>query len=420
MSKNSLMEKIGEKAKFASTSLSMLSNDKKNAVLKQFNQYLKINEQLILSANKKDLFNANSKKIKDSMISRLTLNSKKISEIRNSINKIIKFKDPTGKTLSSWKRPNGLIIKKISIPIGIIGIIYESRPNVTSDVSALCFKSGNVVILRGGSEAFHSNKILAKLFRKALKKKKCNENCVQFVQSKDRRHVDYLLSSMKNYVDLIIPRGGKNLVKKVLKKSSVSIVGHYEGLCHVFIDREADLSTAINIVKNSKMRNVSICGAAETLLIDKMCLKTHCKPILDQLSALGCKIIGEKLIRESISGKMKIATEKDWETEYLSPTISVKIVNGVEGAINHINKYGSSHTDSIVTKNKKTAKKFLSNINSSIAVHNASTQFADGGEFGFGAEVGISTSKLHPRGPIGLDQLTTYKYILEGKGQIRK
>ena len=420
MSKNSFMEKIGERAKFASLNLSKLNINKKNSVLKQFSQYLKVNEQSILNANKKDVSNAESKKIKDSMINRLKLSSEKISQIRRSIDKIVKFKDPTDKTLSSWKRPNGLIIKKVSIPIGVIGIIYESRPNVTSDVSALCFKSGNVVILRGGSEAFHSNKILAKLFRKALKKKKCNENCVQFVQSKDRRHVDYLLSGMKNYIDLIIPRGGKSLVKKVLKKSSVSIVGHYEGLCHVFVDREADLNTAIKVVKNSKMRNVSICGAAETLLIDKMCLNTHCKPILDQLSALGCKIIGDKMIRKFASRKMKIATEKDWKTEYLSPIISVKSVNGVEDAINHINKYGSSHTDSIVTKNKKTAKKFLKSINSSIAVHNASTQFADGGEFGFGAEVGISTSKLHPRGPIGLDQLTTYKYILEGKGQIRK
>ena len=420
MSKNSFMEKIGEKAKFASLNLPKLNINKKNSVLKQFSQYLKVNEQSILNANKKDVSNAESKKIKDSMINRLKLSSKKISQIRNSIDKIVKFKNPTDKTLSSWKRPNGLIIKKVSIPIGVIGIIYESRPNVTSDVSALCFKSGNVVILRGGSEAFHSNKILAKLFRKAIKKKKCNENCVQFVQNKERRHVDYLLSGMKNYVDLIIPRGGKSLVKKVQKKSSVAIVGHYEGLCHVFIDREADLSIAIKVVKNSKMRNVSICGAAETLLIDKMCLKTHCKPILDQLSALGCKIIGDKIIRKFISGKMKIATEKDWETEYLSSTISVKSVSGVEDAINHINKYGSSHTDSIVTKNKKTAKKFLSSINSSIAVHNASTQFADGGEFGFGAEVGISTNKLHPRGPIGIDQLTTYKYILKGKGQIRK
>jgi len=250
MTKNLYMEKIGKKAKIASLNLSNLSIDKRNSVLKQFSHYLKTNEKLILNSNKKDISNAKSKKIKDSMIDRLKLNSKKISQIRSAIKKIIKFRDPIGKTLSSWKRPNGLIIKRVSIPIGVIGIIYESRPNVTSDVSALCFKSGNVVILRGGSEAFHSNKILAKLFRKALKKKKCNENCVQFIQSKERRHVDYLLSGMKNYVDLIIPRGGKSLVKKVLKKSSVSIVGHYEGLCHVFVDREAHLSTAIKIVKN--------------------------------------------------------------------------------------------------------------------------------------------------------------------------
>tara|TARA_Y100000590_G_scaffold290232_1_gene326672 strand:+ start:2082 stop:3344 length:1263 start_codon:yes stop_codon:yes gene_type:complete len=420
MYKKTFMEKIGKKAKLASFSLSRLSINKKNSVLRQFSQYLKTNKKSILNANKKDLFNAKSKKIKDSMLNRLKLDDEKIEQIRSSINKIIKFKDPTGKTLARWKRPNGLIIKRVSIPIGVIGIIYESRPNVTSDVSALCFKSGNVVILRGGSEAFNSNKILAKLFRKALKKKKCDENCVQFVESKERRHVDYLLSSMQDYVDLIIPRGGKNLVKKVLKKSVVSIIGHYEGLCHVFVDKDADLNLAIKIVKNSKMRNVSICGAAETLLIDKVCLKTHCKPILNQLSDLGCKIIGDKTIKKFISRKMKIATEKDWKTEYLSSIISVKSVNGVEEAISHINKYGSLHTDSIVTKNKKTAKKFLSSINSSIAVHNASTQFADGGEFGFGAEVGISTNKLHPRGPIGLDQLTTYKYILEGKGQIRK
>ena len=420
MIKNFYMQRIGEKAKIASLNLSNININKKNSVLKQFNQYLKTYERSILNANRKDLYNAKLKKIKDSMIERLKLNSHKISEIRNSIGKIIKFKDPVGKTLSYWKRPNGLTIKRVSIPIGVIGIIYESRPNVTSDVSALCFKSGNVVILRGGSEAFHSNKILAKLFKKALKKKKCDVNCVQFVEHKNRNHVDYLLSDMKKYVDLIIPRGGKNLVKKVLDKSSVAIIGHYEGLCHVFVDRDADLNTAIKVVKNSKMRNVSICGAAETLLIDKMCLKTHCKPILEQLNKLGCKIIGDKIIKKNFSQKIKIASEKDWKTEYLSATISVKSVNGVKEAINHINKYGTSHTDSIVTKNKKTAQKFLSGIKSSIAIHNASTQFADGGEFGFGAEVGISTCKLHPRGPIGLDQLTTYKYILAGKGQIRK
>jgi len=420
MKKNFYMQKIGEKARIASSKLNKVNIDKRNSVLKKYIQYLKTYEKLILKANNKDILNAKFKKINESMISRLKLDNKKIKQIRNSIKKIIKFKDPVNKTLASWKRPNGLLIKKITIPIGVIGVIYESRPNVTSDVSSLCFKSGNAVILRGGSEALNSNLILAKLFKKALKNKNCDENCVQFIKYKDRKHVDYLLSSMKQYVDLIIPRGGKNLVKKVLKKSTVPIVGHYEGICHVYIDREADLKTSIKIVNNSKMRNVSICGAAETLLIDRACLKTHCKPILNNLKNLGCKIIGDRKIKKFISEKIKIASKKDWGTEYLSPTISVKTVNGVRGAIDHINQYGSSHTDSIVTRNKKTAKKFLLNVKSSIAIHNASTQFADGGEFGFGSEVGISTSKLHPRGPIGLDQLTTYKYILKGFGQTRK
>jgi len=420
MSRNLYMEKLGEKAKLASLHLSNVNIKKRNSVLKQFSQYLKTNTQIILKANKKDVSNAKSKNIKDNMIDRLKLSNKKILQIRNSIEEIIKFKDPIGKTLSSWKRPNGLIIKRVSIPIGVIGVIYESRPNVTADVSVLCFKTGNAVILRGGSEAFYSNKILAELFRRALKKKKCDENCVQFIESKDRYHVDYLLSGMKKYVDVIIPRGGKSLVKKVQKKSVVPTIGHLEGICHVYVDREADLNMAIKIVENAKMRNTSVCGAAETLLIDKKCLKTHCEPILNHLNNSGCEIIGDKTIKKNFSGRMKIASKKDWKTEYLSPTISVKSVNGVQEAISHINEYGTLHTDSIVTKNKKTAKKFLSNINSSIVIHNASTQFADGGEFGFGAEVGISTGKLHPRGPVGLDQLTTYKYILEGKGQIRK
>ena len=411
---------MGEKAKIASLKLSNININKRNEVLKQFNQYLKKNKKKIINLNKKDIYKAKSKKLKNSIIERLMLNNKKIDQIINSIKEIIKFKDPLGKTLSTWRRPNGLIIKKISIPIGVIAVIYESRPNVTSDVAALCFKTGNVVILRGGSEAFHSNKILTKLFKKALKKKKCDENCVQFIENTNRKNVDYLLSNMKNYIDVIIPRGGKSLVKKVLKKSSVSIIGHYEGLCHVYVDRDADLNIAIKVVKNSKMRNFSICGAAETLLIDKACLKTHCQPILNHLNNLQCKIIGDKFIKKFITKKIKTATNKDWKTEYLAPKISVKAVNGVIEAIDHINKYGSSHTDSIVTKNKETAKKFLSSINSSIVIHNASTQFADGGEFGFGAEVGISTNKLHPRGPVGINQLTTYKYILEGKGQIRK
>jgi len=418
MSSNFYMEKIGKNAKFASKGLSNINIDKKNAVLLQFCKYLKIYSKDILKANKKDVVNA--KKNKSKMIDRLTLDNKKIKKISNSVKEIIKFSDPLSKTLESWKRPNGLIIKKISIPIGVIGVIYESRPNVTSDVSALCFKSGNAVILRGGSEAYYSNKIISNLFRKALKKKKCNENCVQFISNKKRSNVDYILSSMKEYIDIIIPRGGKSLVKKVKEKSTVPTIGHLEGICHVYVDKEANIKMATKIVENAKMRNVSICGAAETLLIDRNCLKTHCTPILNKLSKLGCEIVADEKIKKYFSKKIKLAKKNDWDTEYLSATISVKSVNSVEDAINHINKHGTSHTDTIVTNNQKTAKKFLSNVKSSIAIHNASTQFADGGEFGFGAEVGISTEKLHPRGPVGLNQLTTYKYFVKGKGQIRK
>ncbi len=420
MTKNLYMEQIGAKAKKASINLNNISHNKKKNVLKLFSKYLNTYSKSILKANRMDILKARSKKIKGSFIERLRLDNKKIQQIRNSVNEIIKFKNPLEKTLSSWRRPNGIIIKRVSIPIGVIGVVYESRPNVTSDVSALCFKTGNTVILRGGSEALNTNKVLSKLFRKALKKKKCDENCIQLIEKISRKNVDYLLSNMKNYIDLIIPRGGKNLVKKVMKKTSIAIIGHYEGLCHVYVDREADLKMAIKVVKNSKMRNVSICGAAETLLIDKKCLKTHCKPILDILLNSGCSVVGDKIIKKIFPLKIKKATLKDWKTEYLTAKISVKCVNGVEEAIKHINQFGSFHTDTIVTRNKKTAKKFVSNINSSIAIHNASTQFADGGEFGFGAEVGISTGRLHPRGPVGVDQLTTYKYILKGSGQIRK
>ena len=420
MYRNLYMQQVGVKAKIASNNISHLNIVKKNLVLKKFRKYLIINSKLILKENKKDISNAKLKKISTSMIDRLSLDEEKIFQIAKSLNEIIKFKDPVGKVLSSWKRPNGLIIKRVSIPLGVVGVIYESRPNVTSDIAALCFKAGSAVILRGGSEAFYSNKILAYLFKKALISEKCNKNCVQLVKSKDRRNVDYLLSKMQKYVDVIIARGGKNLIKKVQTKSKIPTIGHLEGICHVYIDKKADLDMSVRIVKNAKMRNVSICGAAETLLIDNACLKTHCTPILNAFTKSGCSIIGDEIIKKEFSGIIKIAKLKDWNTEYLSPTISVKSVNGVNDAINHINKYGSFHTDSIITKNKKTAEKFLSKVKSSIAVHNASTQFADGGEFGFGAEVGISTNKMHPRGPVGLDQLTTYKYVVEGKGQIRK
>ncbi len=283
----------------------------------------------------------------------------------------------------------------------------------------MCLKSGNVAILRGGSESFNSNKILANLFRNSLEKNRIDKNCIQFIESKNRKIVDYLLSKMSNYVDVIVPRGGKNLVAKVKKLSNVNVIGHLEGNCHVYVDKDAELQMARKIVLNSKMRKTSICGAAETLLIDDKCIKSHALPIIRELILLGCEVVVDKKINKLFQNRLKLAKEIDWKTEYLKPKISIKSVNGVKDAVSHILKYGTMHTDSIITNNKKTAEFFLNQINSSIAIHNASTQFADGGEFGFGGEIGISTNKMPPRGPVGIDQLTSYKYIVEGKGSVR-
>ena len=322
--------------------------------------------------------------------------------------------------MSKWKRPNGLIIKRVTVPIGVISVIYESRPNVTSDVSSLCFKSGSSVILRGGSEAYFTNKLLANLFRKALKDNNVDRNFIQFIESRDRKIVDFILKKMRKYIDVIIPRGGKNLVKKVQKLSSIPIIGHLEGICHTYIDKDADLNLAKKITYNAKLRNTSICGATETILIHEKSLKRSVNPILKKLEKNNCIIYADKKIKRIFKGKSRTAFEKDWSKEYLSAKVSVKCVKNVNEAINHINKYGTMHTDAIITKNKKTANYFLKNVKSSIAIHNSSTQFADGGEFGFGGEVGISTNKLPPRGPVGLNQLVTYKYEVLGTGQIRK
>ena len=374
----------------------------------------------IINQNNKDVKQAIKKRLTNNLIERLKINQKKINNICLAIKNVSKLKDPVDITINKWKRPNNLLIKKVSIPLGIVGVIFESRPNVSSDVSSLCFKSGNAVILRGGSEALNSNKILISLFRKALKKNKVNPNYVQLIEKKNRKYVDFMLSNMSKYIDIIIPRGGKGLVAKVQKLSKVPIIGHLEGICHTYIDKEADLKMAIKVTHNAKLRNTSICGATETILINKKIVKKFCNPVLKKLEENHCKIIGDKYLKKFYKGKFLLAKEKDWATEYLSPTVSVKCVENLKHAIDHINKYGTMHTDAIITKNKKSATKFLKNVKSSIAIHNASTQFADGGEFGFGGEVGISTNKLPPRGPVGLEQLVSYKYEIVGKGQIRK
>jgi len=411
------MNLIGIKARKASEY--KVTTEVKNKVLNDYAKLIKNEKKFIINQNSKDINYARKKGLKENLIKRLHLNENKLNGIINSILKIAKLRDPINNTLEKWKRPNGLSIKRVSIPIGVIGVIYESRPNVTSDVASLCFKSGNVVILKGGSEAINSNKALAKLFRKALKKNKVNENFIQFIDSKQRRLVDIMLSKMKKYIDVIIPRGGKNLVKKVLELSKVPIIGHLEGLCHTYIDKDAELKMAKEVVYNAKLRNTSICGATETILIHKNIVKKFSNPILQALENNGCKIIGDKILKSYYKGQVYPAKEKDWSTEYLASIVSVKVVKNSEEAIKHINKYGTMHTDSIITKNKKTAKYFLKNVKSSIAMHNTSTQFADGGEFGFGGEVGISTNTLPPRGPVGLNQLISYKYEITSNGKIR-
>jgi len=411
------MNLIGIKARKASEY--KVTTEVKNKVLNDYAKLIKNEKKFIINQNSKDINYARKKGLKENLIKRLHLNENKLDGIINSILKIAKLRDPIDSTLEKWKRPNGLNIKRVSIPIGVIGVIYESRPNVTSDVASLCFKSGNVVILKGGSEAINSNKALAKLFRKALKKNKVNENFIQFIDSKQRRLVDIMLSKMKKYIDVIIPRGGKNLVKKVLELSKVPIIGHLEGLCHTYIDKDAELKMAKEVVYNAKLRNTSICGATETILIHKNIVKKFSNPILQELENSGCKIIGDKILKSYYNGQVYPAKEKDWSTEYLASIVSVKVVKNSEEAIKHINKYGTMHTDSIITKNKKTAKYFLKNVKSSIAMHNTSTQFADGGEFGFGGEVGISTNTLPPRGPVGLNQLISYKYEITSNGKIR-
>ncbi|MDC0585695.1 glutamate-5-semialdehyde dehydrogenase [Candidatus Pelagibacter sp.] len=414
---NKYMNLIGIKARKASEN--KISTKSKNKILKDYAKLLDKEKNFILKENTKDIKFAKNKGLKENLINRLLINEKRLNDIIKSIHKIEKLKDPINITLNKWKRPNGLNISRVTIPIGVIGVIYESRPNVTSDVASLCFKSGNSVILKGGSEAINTNRILAKLFRRALKINKIDENYIQFIDSRERKVVDIMLSKMKSYIDIIIPRGGKSLVKRVQDFSNVPIVGHLEGLCHTFIDKDANLDMAINIIYNAKLRNTGICGATETILMHDKIVKKFCNPVLKKLEAENCKIYGDKILKKYYQGNLFTAKEKDWSTEYLDSAVSVKVVKDSVEAINHINKYGTMHTDSIITQNKKTAMQFLKSIKSSIAMHNTSTQFADGGEFGFGGEVGISTNILPPRGPVGLEQLVSYKYEISSKGKIR-
>ena len=413
--KNNILE-LGKNAKKASIEMKLLSNDQKNQALSNLIKNISINKEKILEANNIDLENGKKKSLSNPLINRLTLTKKSIDGLIKSIEDIITIPDPIGLTLEKWERPNGLKFRKISTPLGVLGVIYESRPNVTVDASCLSIKSGNCIILRGGSDSFYSSKELVKNITQSFNEAGLPNYCVQMIDTPEREAVDHLLN-MQNYVDVIIPRGGKGLIKKINSVSKIPVIKHLDGICHVYVDKDADLKIAEKVVFNSKMRRPEICGAAETLLIDEN-FKHNAMEILTPLKKVNCEIRGDKFI-QSLDKNFKSANEEDWSMEYLDKILSVKIVSGVEEAINHINGYSSGHTESIITNNVQTFEKFYNKVDSAIILKNASTQFADGGEFGFGAEIGISTDKIHVRGPVGTKHLTTFKYVVDGDGQER-
>ena len=413
-----IMNDIGLKASIANTKLSTASNEEKNVALNSMADQIEKDQSTILLENKRDIELAKSNNISSAMIDRLSLDETGIKNIASSIRNVAKLNDPVGRVLDSWDRPNGLIIKRVSIPIGVIGIIYEARPNVTADAASLCLKSGNASILRSGSDSFHSSFAIYESIKNGLKTTSLDNNSIQFVPTKDREAVGLMLGGLNSNIDVIVPRGGKSLVSRVQNEAKVPVFGHLEGICHVYVNADADIEKAIDVTANAKMRRTSICGAAETLLIDKSIYKEYLPKILAKLDSLGCEVRGDQYVN-GLFADAKDISEEDWSTEYLDAIISVKVVENIDEAISHIKKYGTGHTEAIITENENSAEYFFKHVDSSIILLNASTQFADGGEFGFGAEIGISTGRMHARGPIGLEQLTTFKYIVYGNGQIR-
>jgi glutamate-5-semialdehyde dehydrogenase len=408
---------LGQRAKAAAVALRNATTEAKNRALVEGARLIRAEKAAILSANARDIEAAKAAGMASALQDRLLLNDARIESMAKGLDDIVALPDPVGVEIERWQRPNGLVISRVRVPIGIIGVIYEARPNVTADAGALCIKSGNVVVLRGGSDSFHSSRSIVELLRRALKVAGLPEDCVQLVPTTDRAAVGELLKAM-DWLDLIVPRGGRSLIDRVTQESRVPVLRHYDGICHVYVDRDADIDMARDLVANAKMRRVSVCGAAETLLIDRAALDTHLMPVLAKLHELGCEVRGDAEVRKRDTRALP-ATEKDWRSEYLEPIISVAAVDGVEGAVRHIATYGSQHTEAIVTANQATADRFLNEVDSAIVMHNASTQFADGGEFGLGAEIGISTNRMHARGPVGLVELTTYKNVVRGKGTLR-
>jgi len=411
------MEAIGRAAKDAAQQLALTPAKAKNAALLAAAAALRTSKAAILAANAQDLAEAEAKGLAAPLRDRLVLNDARVEAMARGIEEVATLPDPVGETVAEWTRPNGLKIARVRVPLGVIGIIYESRPNVTADAGALCLKSGNAVILRGGSESFHSSHAIVQALQHGLKIAGLPLAAIQLVPTKDRAAVGEMLR-MNRYINIIVPRGGRSLIERVQQESRVPVIAHLDGNCHVYIHADADPAMAVAVVHNAKLRRLSVCGAAESLVVDRAVAKTILPRVLDDLIGAGCEVRGDAEVR-ALDARVKPANEADWGTEYLDAIISAKVVGGIDEAIAHVERHGSHHTDSIITQDEAAATKFLREVDSAIVLHNASTQFADGGEFGMGAEIGISTDKMHARGPVGVEQLTSYKYVLRGNGQVR-
>ncbi len=411
------MARIGAAARQAAGRLAIVETAEKDAALTAAAAAIRDQRARILAANAEDMALAGERGTKPAFLDRLALDDGRVEAMAAGLEAIAAFPDPVGKVLAEWQRPNGLSISKVSVPLGVIGIIYESRPNVTVDAGGLCLKAGNAAILRAGSESFHSSGAIAGCLAEGLRAAGLPEAAIQLVPFRDRAAVGIMLA-MDDAIDVIVPRGGRALIERVAAESRIPVIKHLEGICHVYVDAAADAEMARKVVLNAKMRRTGICGTAETLLVDRKVAKSHLPPILDDLIAAGCEVRGDDAV-QALDSRVEKASDRDWDTEYLDAIISAKLVDGVDAAIDHVNRHGTHHTDSIVTEDPAAAERFLARVDSGIVMVNASTQFADGGEFGMGAEIGISTGKLHARGPVGVEQLTSYKYLVRGTGQVR-
>jgi glutamate-5-semialdehyde dehydrogenase len=415
---SAVMLEIGRRARAAARDLALATSAAKNAALAAMAEAVRRRESEILAANAEDVAEGRAAGATAAFLDRLILDSRRIAAMAEGIDVVRRLADPVGTVIDSWARPNGMTIERVRVPLGVVGVIYESRPNVTADAGALCLKAGDAVILRGGSESFRSSRAIHAALAEGLRSAGLPEDAIQFVPTRDRAAVGLMLQGLEGNVDVVVPRGGKGLVARVQAEARLPVFAHLDGNCHVYVDAAADLGMAKSIVLNAKMRRTGVCGAAETLLVDRACADTHLQPLVRMLLDAGCELRGDEPTRAADS-RVKPATEDDWATEYLDAIMAVKVVDGVEAAIAHVGRYGSHHTDAIVTENRQAAERFLNEVDSAIVLHNASTQFADGGEFGFGAEIGIATGRLHARGPVGVEQLTIFKYRVRGSGQTR-